>query len=380
MLKLFVSWLRWRARRSRKSTFLTTGVRTVIAVELTRLGDFVSILPPLRAIRKSFPAARVLVVTSKAHAPLLALCEPGIDAISVEKPNSFAGFLLALRTVRKTRPDLVCSMGPSNRNAALALASGATFVVGYLNGTDSLTPFLGVTPVESIGFTGGGSVTFTSENIQDRPWKVLQSIGLNTPRDPLFSFPRWRPDQARLGRIRPRGNDREYIVVHPFSGWEYRSWPLAEFRSFAQQMLREHAYDVVFICSAGESGLLAPLRESFSDTERVQFFPSSDILDTAAMIQRAALFVGNDSGPLHLAALLGVPVVGLFGPAPPERTAPFASRGVFIYHKVACSPCTQTVCTMPGNSCMKRIDVQEVFDVVSGLLGGARAASVATHG
>lgn len=157
MLKLFVSWLRWRARRSRKSTFLPAGVRTVIAVELTRLGDFVSILPPLRAIRKSFPAASVIVVTSKAHAPLLALCESGIDAITVDKPGSLAGFLFALRTVRKTRPDLVCSMGPSNRNAALALASGATFIVGYLNGTDSLTPFLGVTPVESIGFTGGGA-------------------------------------------------------------------------------------------------------------------------------------------------------------------------------------------------------------------------------
>ena len=378
MLKLLVSWLRWRARRSRKSTFLPAGIRTVVAVELTRLGDFVSILPPLRAIRKSFPGARVLVVTAKAHAPLLALCESDIEPITVDNPNSLAGFLLALRIVRKTKPDLVCSMGPSNRNAALALASGATFVVGYLNGTDSLTPFLGVTPVESIGFTGGGSVTFTSENIQDRPWKVLQSIGLNTPRDPLFSFPRWKPEPARLARIRPEG--REYIVIHPFSVWEYRSWPLAEFQSLANLLLREHAHDVVFICSTGESGMLKPLRVTFAETERVQFFPSSDILDTAAMIQGAELFIGNDSGPLHLAALLGVPVVGLFGPAPPERTAPFASRGVFMYRQVACSPCTQTTCTMPGNSCMKRIAFQEVFGVASGLLGGARAAPVATHG
>lgn len=126
--------------------------------------------------------------------------------------------------------------------------------------------------------------------------------------------------------------------------------------------------------------MLGPLKDAFGDSGRVQFFPSSDVLDTAAMIQGAGLFVGNDSGPLHLAALLGVPVVGLFGPAPPERTAPFASRGVFMYRQVACSPCTQTTCAMPGNSCMNRIAVQEVFDVASGLLGGARAGSVAIHG
>lgn len=184
MLMFLVSWLRWRARRSRKLTFLPAGVRTLVVVELTRLGDFITILPALRALRSNFPVARTYVVAPEAHAPLLALCEPGLHVISIRKPGSIFGFLRALRMVRGTTPDLICSMGPSNRNAALALASGASFIVGYLNGTDSLTPFLGISPVESIGFSGKANVTFTSENIQDRPWKVLQSIGLTPPGTP----------------------------------------------------------------------------------------------------------------------------------------------------------------------------------------------------
>jgi len=123
MLKFLVSWLRWRARRARKSTFLPAGVRTIVAVELTRLGDFVTILPALRALRSRFPLARTCVVTSEAHAPMLDLCEPGIDVISIRKPKTLAGFLAALRKVRGMSPDLVCSMGPANRNAALALAT-----------------------------------------------------------------------------------------------------------------------------------------------------------------------------------------------------------------------------------------------------------------
>ncbi len=380
MLKLFVSWLRWRARRSRKSTFLPASVRTIVAVELTRLGDFITILPPLRALRKSFPDARMCVVTSESHARLLALCEPGIEAITLRRSDSLTDFLAALRSIRRARPDLVCSMGPSNRNAALALASGASFIVGYLNGTDSLTPFLGVTPVESIGFDGGGTVTFTSENIQDRPWKVLQSIGLTVPRDPLISFPRWKPDEVHAAHIGSLLPGREYVVIHPFSGWEFRSWPRANFEDLARRILRDLSPDIVFLCHDGESGLLAPLRESFAGNGRVFFLSSTDIIDSAALIRGAALFIGNDSGPLHLAALLGVPVVGLFGPAPPERTAPYASRGVFLYRKVPCSPCTQTVCTMPLNSCMPRIAVDDVYDVARGLLGRSGSEAVGAHG
>jgi ADP-heptose:LPS heptosyltransferase len=380
MLKILVSWLRWRARRARKSTFLPAGVRTLVAVELTRLGDFVTILPALRALRSRFPAARTFVVTSEAHAPLLELCEPGIDVICVRKPKTLIGFLSVLRMVRRMSPDLVCSMGPANRNAALSLASGAPFIVGYLNGTDSLTPFLGVTPVESIGFSGGTNVAFAGENIHDRPWKVLQSIGVSIPRDPLVNFPRWKPDDRRVARHRLLGLKGRYVVMHPFSGWEFRSWPLTQFRSLAMKILGQLPYDVVFLCSDREADQLQPLQNAFRGTEQIVFVPSSDILDSAALIQRADLFVGNDSGPLHLAALLGVPVVGLFGPALPGHTAPYAARGVFIYRKVSCSPCAQTHCIIPTNSCMNRITVEEVYDAANGLLGEARDYPVASHG
>jgi ADP-heptose:LPS heptosyltransferase len=168
--------------------------------------------------------------------------------------------------------------------------------------------------------------------------------------------------------------------MHPFSGWEFRSWPLSRFRSLAERMLGQFPSGVVFLCSDLEASRLKPLRDAFRGAERMVFAPSSDILDSAAVIQQADLFVGNDSGPLHLAALLGVPVVGLFGPALPGQTAPCAARGVFIYEKISCSPCTQTRCIIPASSCMSRITVEEVFDAANRLLGEARAYKVASDG
>lgn len=355
-------------------------MRTLVAIELTRLGDFITILPALRALRERFPGARIQILTSAAHARLLALCGSEFEIIGIRNPGSLFGFLGALRSLRRSGPDLVCSMSPSNRNAALALASGAPYIVGYLNGTDSLTPFLGVAPVESIGFFGEAGVTFTSESILDRPWKVLKAIGIDIPPDRLADLPPWTPNARARARLRSLGIKGQYVVIHPFSGWEYRSWPLVDFASLAERILDRMPHDIVFVCHSEEARQLEPLKLSLAKRENALFFPSSDIIDTAALIRDADLFIGSDSGPLHLAALLDVPVVGLFGPASPVHTAPRTARGTFLYKKVSCSPCTQTRCTMPVNSCMKRITVEEVYDAAREYLGPSRTEAVASYG
>ncbi|MEW6511514.1 MAG: glycosyltransferase family 9 protein [Bacteroidota bacterium] len=363
MFRLLVSWLRWRALRARKSDFLVSGIRSLVIIELTRLGDFVTVLPVIRRFRQSFPGAVIHVVVERSYAPLVSLCEPGIDLIPVSESSSPLQFARTLRLVRRLRPDLACSMSPANRNAAMALASGAPFIVGYLNGTDSLTPFLGVSPVESIGIRERAGLHFGQENIQTRSWKVLHSLGFRESREATDAFETWKPAGHTIDQLHARGvvNGCPYIVVHPFSGWEYRSWPIDAFARFTESVLEEFGHDVVFVCHESERSQLDPLRELFHDSPRVRFFPSNDLIETAAVLRGADVFVGNDSGPLHLAALLGVPVIGLFGPASPALTAPLSARGTWIYRPVACSPCDQIRCVRPENPCMSLITPEVVL-------------------
>jgi ADP-heptose:LPS heptosyltransferase len=98
---------------------------------------------------------------------------------------------------------------------------------------------------------------------------------------------------------------------------------------------------------------------------RIRFFPSEDLVTSAVVIAGARTFVGTDSGPLHLAALLGRKVVGLFGPSPPRLTAPGVEGGVFLYSSVACSPCSQRSCVAPDDWCMDRIQINGVFEAVA---------------
>jgi ADP-heptose:LPS heptosyltransferase len=235
-------------------------------------------------------------------------------------------------------------------------------MTGYLRGTRSETPFLERNPVEAIGFRSNGETTYQMENVYERPWKALLPLGIPKPAG--------IPGQGAVltdkqGGTAARGLDAvlpesPFIVLHPFSGWRYRSWPLEEFVTLAKALLSQAAHDLVFICRAEEEALLGPLKVGLRGEGRVRFFPSSDLAKTAALLSRAELFIGNDSGPIHLASYLGLPVIGLYGPAPPSLVGPPIAHGTLLYKKVPCSPCVQTECVMPERHCMRLISADEV--------------------
>ena len=377
MLRLLVTVLRFAVRRGREHVRVPDGISTLAVIELTRLGDFVSVLPCLVALRRRFPASRILVVASEAHAPLVSLCGADVEVISVPERGTLRGLVRAARAVRRARPELACSMGPSNRNAALALSSGAPFIAGYLATVRTVTPFLNIIPVEIRGFSAVDDVAFNGEVIHERPWKVLQALGVPAAPGPFAVKP---PVSRPVERLLPEGARTPYIVIHPFSGWRFRSWPVSRFVSLAQSLPGMLGVDILFLAHEREGDGLAALAGALRGVPRVFCLACTDILDASALIGGALLFIGNDSGPLHLAALLGVPVVGLFGPAGPELTAPSAARSAFLYQRVPCSPCTQRRCVMPGNPCMDRIPVQEVIEAAARLLNHPAREALAAHG
>jgi ADP-heptose:LPS heptosyltransferase len=381
ILKILVSWLRWKASRLPTIDLASVRVRSIAVIELTRLGDFITVLPAVKILRRQFPDARIHVVVDALHAPLLELCDPEVDVLPVARSERPFHFLSAMRRVRRTSPDMVCSMSPANRNAALALASGARFIVGYLNWANSFTPFLGVSPVESIGVRDGARLLFGGENIETRSEKVLQSLGIRRPHTGSFDLSSWIPGEDVSSALRAEGviGDSPYVVFHPFSRWSYRSWPIERFAALAGMTLESLPHDVVFICHESEREMLAPLTGAFQGTSRVRFYPSKDISRTAALMKGAAAFVGNDSGPIHLAAKLGLPLVGLYGPASPGYAAPLSSGGSFLYKPVVCSPCDQVRCLMPDHPCMTLIEPDEVFLQLCMQLGARHMLRGAAH-
>jgi heptosyltransferase-3 len=165
----------------------------------------------------------------------------------------------------------------------------------------------------------------------------------------------------RAGGDLPEG---PYIVVHATARWERRRWPAERFVRLIGKLREATGRAFVLVSSREDAPLVEPILASFSGIRGVQWVAPASLVETAVLVDGADLYVGNDSGPLHLAAALGVPCVGLFGPASPELTAPRSPSIVPLYRKVACSPCDQTGCPHASALCMEAISVDDVAQTI----------------
>lgn len=344
-------------------------MRSIVVVELTRLGDVLCTLPALSRLRGAHPQAQITCVVQESYAELVQALNLELRTIGLARTDTIAGFFRGVREVRRVNADLACSMSPAKRNAILTLGSKARLKAGYLRYLNARIQYLHNSPIHVIGGKPAAKLSYGREHISLRALKVCDAVGIQDGGNlPSPAIRREKLDEASL-RIAPflqavRGS---YVVLHPFAGWEYKQWPSQNFVDLAFRIIKDLRESVVVVCEERERFLWeAALTEPLC-AENLHLFCSGSLLETAALMQGASVMVGNDSGPLHLAALLGVPHVGLFGPSTPELTAPRASRGVFLYHPAPCSPCAQTTCIQPAKPCMQVLSIEEVLDAIRSL-------------
>lgn len=365
--RIGIAGLRLLAERRRRHALSSLHVPSVALVELTGLGDVIATLPAVQGFRLLFPSAGITLVVDEKLAELIRSFDLPCAVAGAPRSHSLWGVADAIRRVRGLEAALVCSMSPPRRNALVALASGAPYVAGYLRYTDTLTPFLLETPVEAFGVEAEEGITFGRESIGSRALKVCRALGLREAPGEIRLHIARRSLEVAHAQLLEKGMptaDR-YVAIHPFAGWIHREWPLERFGDLAERIVQTTGLSVVFLWEIEKEGSLPQLRGRFAGERRVVFAPVLSLLETAVLISGASFFVGNDSGPLHLAAALGVRVVGLFGPSHPSLTAPACSQGAeWLYRGVDCSPCDQRACIRHTDSCMDRISVDDAMRAV----------------
>ncbi len=339
----------------------------VIVAELTRMGDALSALGAVRIMAAQWPHTRLHFFVDSRYAHLLQSLNLSANISVHPVEHSIAGLAQGIRSGRKIRPRLACSMSASKKNSLLVRASGAHHRVGYLAFSGSRVPHLLQTPVQSVGLAPQRSLVYGNENIEERSLKVCDALGLERDGDlPALEIVKEKHEYLRRilsnRGVLPRG---DYAVLHPCAGWEYRNWGLDRYRRLAELIVDSLGLDIVFL-SSKEDDVDAPLERPDG---KLRHFRSADLLESAVLIGGATLFVGNDSGPIHLAAALGVNRVGLYGPASPELTAPRGGRAMNLFKPVECSPCFQSRCVQPARPCLSLISPEEVLAAIKELLG-----------
>lgn len=158
---------------------------------------------------------------------------------------------------------------------------------------------------------------------------------------------------------------RKFAILHPGARKQLRRWD--KFKLLAEWLHQEKRLDIVFTGDYYEKKIISEIQKqlTFESHSVAGIF---NLAELAALCKEATVYIGNESGPLHIASLCGTPSVGLFGPGEPDIFYPFGPKTTYLHHILPCNPCNQVTCIHPENPCIKRIQLSEVITKIEELL------------
>jgi len=348
-------------------------VLNILLFKLRYLGDVLLTTPAIRLLRRSYPKARITMVVNKGTEDMI-LHNTNIDRIlTVDRSIAKSKNLLRrfqyerafVKELRSVQYDLCVDFEYGQRGAILSLISGARHRVGL----ETLSYWRNWIYHYRVPFPE------RTHAVQFNMALLDKSIGLRTD-DKCLELQTSKEDDRYVDTwMSENGLEKggKFIVCHPGARWWFKQWPEDRFAQLADQVQEEMQLKVVFSGGVADVSAVQEIAGRMT-TPCHSLAGQTTPLQLAALIKRAQIFIGNDSGPMHIAAAVDTPVVALFGSTDPEIWRPWTRRSQVIYKAVACSPCDHTGCEMGELNCMRQITVVEVKAAVEELSGWRNCA------
>ena len=345
--------------------------RRILLIRLRQIGDVVFTTPAVHALRRRFPSAHLAYIVEPAAAAIVA-GNPHLDEVIVApRRGGMRGLLddLALgRRLRARQFDLAIDFHGGPRASLLTWLSRAPVRIGYQ--------------------VAGRSWIYTRPVARPRElrprhsvvnqWDLLATLDIPPP-DPSASPMEMAAEPAaaaavaeRLARAGAATGD-PLVVIHVSACNPFRRWPAAHFVELVTALAIDDPARRIIVTSgpsegdaAGRVVAGARARLDRAAASRILSCGEFSLAELRALLDRAALYIGGDSGPLHIAATTRVPIVGLYGPTLPERSAPWRSDR-YVTESVdagplPCRPCAQRVCAPGDFRCLISILPAQVVD------------------
>ncbi len=330
----------------------------ILVIKPSSLGDVVQALPVLKCLHEKCPGARIDWLVNDDLADIL-LDNPCLRAVlrwdraSWRTPRQFFRAMRnaasVVRRLRGARYDLVIDLQGLFRSAVLAALSGGKVTVGFADGRE-MSPWFYDEKIEA-----------PRDQMHSVDRYVLAAAGEPTaPKEFPINFSASDIEQAKTVLLR-LGYDHEkpLVILVPGARWPTKRWPSNSFASLAHRLVEEYGVQVGLIGSRGDA-LLVQHIASLAGCETIDFSGHTTLKQLAYVLSKAAVVVGNDSGPIHVAAAVGAPVVALYGPTSSLRTGPYGTQHTVLTGGLACSPCLSRKCSSLVE-CMTAIPVDAVF-------------------
>jgi 3-deoxy-D-manno-octulosonic-acid transferase/heptosyltransferase-1 len=387
----------------------------ILIVKLSAIGDVIHTLPSLSMLRRCWPDATISWVVEEAAADLL--CgHPDLDRLIVSGRKRWLAELKRgiiarplqemgafLRELRGQEYDIVIDFHGLFKSAVIALLSGGKRRLGYKSIQEGSCLFYNERIPEDmkkhavdryldfVRYLAGKEGKECREeapsfNIAIGEKEEQRIIDLLTE-DPASFFFRQEDGHSLVRAEHPDHTDRidkanneqrsipPFVAVNPVAFWQTKLWEDGKFARLCDLIQSELQTGVVITGEKAER--IEQIRKRMK-TKAVNLGGKTSLRQLAALYRRAVLLVTTDSGPMHLAAALGTPVIALFGPTDPSRTGPYGPNHRIISKGLPCSPCFKKQCPEPR--CMTDISAEEVFSAVRDMLGKLRETEFVQKG
>jgi len=348
--------------------------KRILIIKPSSLGDIVHSLPMVHALKRCFPGCSIGWIVQQAFAPLLE-CDPAVDTVypvhipSTSDPMAgklayFYAFKATIKTLKvlrfqlqQARYDLILDLHASFRSGLLGRTNPGGIRIGFEDAKELNTFFQNQLV----------AVPDHVEHALEKNLLFCDYLGCSVATEDFHMHSNSSDDESVLLFLQQLGiNDSDVLIyANPCARWQTKFWPPEYWAALADR-LYEQGCLLIFAGSSHDRDFIARISEQMQSKPCIAA-GELGLTEAVALLQRSAVYVGLDSGPMHMAAMTGTPVVALFGPTHPERVGPYGVKDVIIRNeKIDCLGCRRRQCN--HLSCMKGINVEEVFTAVTSLI------------
>ena len=328
----------------------------ILIIKLRAIGDVVLATPVIENLRRQYPESHIAFLTEEAAADIIK-GNPFLDELIILERRKWQqmSFRASLkeqvrfyRSLRAKKFDLVFDLFGNPRSALLSVISGAPVRVGFGFRVRRYCYTQVIAP-------RGGEVHEVDFNLD-----ALKALDIPiVSRQPRIEISQDITQNARRW-ISALGITNEKVVgLNPGGGWKIKRWPPAYFGKLADELIKLYGVRVLLLWGPGEEKIVESVSQSMKAI--AHRIPDASLKELGAYISCCHLMISNDSGPMHIAAALNVPIIGIFGPTNPDLQGPFGiAHRVVRQESVPCLGCNRVTCKI-GNICMTELDPAQIL-------------------
>jgi len=335
-------------------------IKKILIVRLRRIGDIVMTTPAITALKRGLPQASIHYVVEESYRQLIE-GNPNVDrAVVLSRGMSTKNFLRHIGQIRKDKYDLVIDFHGGPRAFLITLLSGARWRAGYRIKHKHLIYDIKLPrePMEGAAHSVEGHLNF------------VKALGIEVPSSPSLNLPEAKAQEKERIQKLWREEDLEgkkTIIFHISAGNKFRDWGIDNLVELTSLISDLPEVKPILVGEHEDRGAAEEIIKKCA-AQPVSFVGLLNLRELKNVISRSSLFVGPDSGPMHIAASTSTPIVAYFGPTLPETFSPWQAEAHILEKEYECRPCRQRQCIYQDFRCLRTITPEEVFQACSSYL------------